>query len=163
MRKRFSYCHPLIWYQGDSQESFNPTWPRDICPGHGCAGKHKEDSLTAGLYLLHHLEYFHVRKVLLIKCGSRKPQTHCRVQCIHKEMRSAPTRLQSKNYINLKAHKKKKTKGKVKTTKPSIFTWNKTHFHSYTVEKEYLLINNCKTLHLLPKNIVSSSCRKKEF
>lgn len=45
MRKRFSYCHHWIWYQGDSQELFNPTWTRHPCPGHGCTRKH----LTAGL------------------------------------------------------------------------------------------------------------------
>lgn len=39
MRKRFSYRHPWIWYQGDSRELFNPTWTRHTRPGHGCTRK----------------------------------------------------------------------------------------------------------------------------
>lgn len=134
MRKRFGCCDPLNCYQ----ESFNPTWTRHICPGHGRTGEHEQDSLTAGSYLLHQLENLHVRTLLLIKSGSRKPQTRCRLQRIHKETRPAPTRLQSKKYINPKANINKKTKGKVKTSKLRIFLWNKTHFHSYTAEKEHV-------------------------
>lgn len=39
MRKRFSYRHPWIWYQGDSRELFNPTWTRHTRPGHSCTTK----------------------------------------------------------------------------------------------------------------------------
>lgn len=73
---------------------------------------------NSGLYVLHYLEYFHVIKCYSLNVAAENPK-HAVGYSTYTETGSAPTRLQSKIYINPKANikKKKDTKGKVKRSK----------------------------------------------